>query len=89
MARTTVLKRDETGSIPVTPTYFYIGGLAQWFTAAVLRMATDANSSLGSSNLPAPVYAKALAYMLYKLSTLSKIVSVYQVLHYKKEGKYG
>jgi hypothetical protein len=27
--------------------------------------------------------------MLYKLSTLSKIVSVYQVLHYKKEGKYG
>jgi hypothetical protein len=27
--------------------------------------------------------------MLYKLSTLSKIVSVYQVLHHKKEGKYG
>jgi hypothetical protein len=27
--------------------------------------------------------------MLYKLSTLSKIVSVYQVLRYKKEGKYG
>lgn len=80
---------DETGSIPVTPVYFYIGGLAQWFIAAVLKMARDANPSLGSSNLPASVYARTSASMLYKLSTLSKIVSVYQVLHYKKEGKYG
>lgn len=77
------------GSIPVTPTYFYIGGLAQWFIAAVLKMAKDANPSLGSSNLPASVYARTSAYLLYKLSTLSKIVSVYQVLDYKKEGKYG
>ena len=77
------------GSIPITPTYFYVGGLAEWFIAAALKMARDTNPSLGSSNLPASVYAKTLAYMLYKLSTLSKIVSVYQVLHYKKEGKYG
>jgi hypothetical protein len=88
MARSIVLKRDETGSIPITPTYFYIGGLAEWFIAAVLKMARDANLSLGRSNLPASVYAKTSAYMLYKLSTLSKIVSVYQVLHYKKGGQY-
>ena len=88
MAGSTVFKRDETGSIPVTPTYFYIRGLVEWFIAAVLRMARDANPSLGSSNLPASVYAKTSAY-IYKLSTLSKIVSVYQVLHYKKEGRYG
>ena len=88
MARAIVFKRDETDSIPATPTYFYIGDSAEWFIAAVLKMARDANPSLGSSNLPASVYAKTLAY-IYKLSTLSKIVSVYQVLHYKKEGKYG
>lgn len=77
------------GSIPVTPTYSYVGGLAEWFIAAALKMPTDANPSLGSSNLPASVYARTSASMLYKLSSLSKIVSVYQVLHYKKEGKYG
>ena len=89
MVRTTVFKMDGTGSIPVTPTYFYLGGLAEWFIAAVLKMARDTNLSLGSSNLPASVYVTTLSYMLYKLSTLSQTVSMYHLLHYKKGGEYG
>ena len=77
MVRTTVFKTDGTGSIPVTLTYFYIGGLAEWPIAPVLKMGRDANPSLGSSNLPASVYVTTVSYMLYELSTLSKIVSMY------------
>jgi hypothetical protein len=83
MDRTTFFKTDGAGSIPATLTYFYIGGLAERFIAAVLKMARDGLASLGSSNLPASVYAKNLAHMLYKLSTLSQTVSMYQLLHYK------
>ena len=89
MRKQLVADQLASGLNPLPSTYFYLGGLAEWPIAPVLKMGRDANPSLGSSNLPASVYAKNIANKLYKLSTLSKIVSVYHLLYYKKGGKYG